>query len=729
MADLPPDADQPSLKALGKRRLVDGDAPSPPAAPAPAPAVAGPAAKKVKASEDGEKRVTRSSLGGPGDRTKADSKDEDLTAAAPASTEATPSGSTSPPPPAPPAPTDAVPVVAPTPQFRALGLEDSFSRSRHGGPSEQQVDTSDAHYLRLHRFPEVLEKRSARLERDRLIHERSKLILEIEEMRGRGWVYQGMQGGKGEQLRRRKLNEGEERLKRYDELLPNQPRKSGMLNLGSHLASAASLADPPASSKSRSHSPLLLQPQRARHSTPLSASGDGGTTIRIRFGAATTTSASSSKAPARFSGRGPARDSSGARAHYAEDDDEPEVDYDDDDEEPLEDTNDEPYRQGQLDRVNPLTGSTKPKRDRTAERGRAAERIRLHLPPRVDISKAATNSHSSSTKKRARRRASATQPSRKRTRNVEMGRDSDFESQQATEEDEDDDLDEEGQWTPVVGNVAQLLAAEGHDITKSAVSAAAHLAARRLRLRDSFFSSEALRDAVVPIEGNQIGRRSSGRVAYAFGQRAPDHALARQFEFEPRGGNEDGADETVSPSLEELVSRRRRDGGHGEDEQRRMSFFVNGVSVPNSALDVLSTGPLQHSPQRPDPSTSTSTSTSISTSTSQLPAPPSPAAFAPSPTPPPPLAPPAPSCAPLQPPLTFSAPPPPPPPTSSVPEPSFASPPLPHPPPVLHELVDTASLSTPVHGHGTRHGAGGPKRSILSLSSRGKYEIPVRIDG
>lgn len=78
----------------------------------------------------------------------------------------------------------------------------------------QQLDTSDAYYLRLHRFPEVLEKRSARLERDRLIHERSKLILEIELMRGRGWVYQGLQGGKGEEIRRRKLHEGEERLKR-----------------------------------------------------------------------------------------------------------------------------------------------------------------------------------------------------------------------------------------------------------------------------------------------------------------------------------------------------------------------------------------------------------------------------------------------------------------------------------------------------------------------------------
>lgn len=77
-----------------------------------------------------------------------------------------------------------------------------------------QIDTSDAFYHRLHRYPEVLEKRSARLERERLIHERSKLILELEELRGRGWVYHGSQGGKGEEERRRKIREGEERLKR-----------------------------------------------------------------------------------------------------------------------------------------------------------------------------------------------------------------------------------------------------------------------------------------------------------------------------------------------------------------------------------------------------------------------------------------------------------------------------------------------------------------------------------
>lgn len=78
-----------------------------------------------------------------------------------------------------------------------------------------QADTSDAHYHRLHRFPEILEKRSARLERDRLIHERAKLITELEELRSRSWVYQGAQGGKGEEERKRKIKERELRLKRW----------------------------------------------------------------------------------------------------------------------------------------------------------------------------------------------------------------------------------------------------------------------------------------------------------------------------------------------------------------------------------------------------------------------------------------------------------------------------------------------------------------------------------
>ena len=117
------------------------------------------------------------------------------------------------------------------PAWRLLGVGDSWGRSRHAGAAET-VDTNDAFYHRLHRYPEILEKvrppalacgivltrsvtqRSAKVERERLIHERSKLILEIEEMKGRGWVYHGAQGGKGEEQRRQRLAEAEERLQR-----------------------------------------------------------------------------------------------------------------------------------------------------------------------------------------------------------------------------------------------------------------------------------------------------------------------------------------------------------------------------------------------------------------------------------------------------------------------------------------------------------------------------------
>jgi hypothetical protein len=61
----------------------------------------------------------------------------------------------------------------------------------------------------------VLEKRASRLERERLIHERSKLINELEELRGRAWVYAGTSaGGRAEEERQRKIKEMEERLAR-----------------------------------------------------------------------------------------------------------------------------------------------------------------------------------------------------------------------------------------------------------------------------------------------------------------------------------------------------------------------------------------------------------------------------------------------------------------------------------------------------------------------------------
>lgn len=74
-----------------------------------------------------------------------------------------------------------------------------------------QCDTTDAYYSRLHRFPEVLEKRAAKLEVERLIHERSRLILDLEDLKGKARVWSG---AKTEEERRRKIADAEVRLER-----------------------------------------------------------------------------------------------------------------------------------------------------------------------------------------------------------------------------------------------------------------------------------------------------------------------------------------------------------------------------------------------------------------------------------------------------------------------------------------------------------------------------------
>ena len=48
-----------------------------------------------------------------------------------------------------------------------------------------QADLSDEAFARRHRFPEVLEKKSKRRERERLVHERQKLKHTIERLRSR----------------------------------------------------------------------------------------------------------------------------------------------------------------------------------------------------------------------------------------------------------------------------------------------------------------------------------------------------------------------------------------------------------------------------------------------------------------------------------------------------------------------------------------------------------------
>ena len=144
----------------------------------------------------------------------------------------------------------------------------------------------------------------------------------------------------------------------------------------------SSAAAPASASTSRAASPALVSRRDSsnRHRTPTSVSGDGGMTIRIKFANGT-----SSK------GR--------PRTTYAS--------YDDEEEEEYEDDAGEGRRRSTA------------KRDRKAERARAAERIRLGLPPRASLDKAA--------------RGGGKRP---RLVNVEMGRDSQDESEDDLSSDE-----------------------------------------------------------------------------------------------------------------------------------------------------------------------------------------------------------------------------------------------------------------------------------------------------
>jgi hypothetical protein len=98
-----------------------------------------------------------------------------------------------------------------------------------------QKDLSDEAFARRHRFPEVLEKRSKRRERERLVHERFKLKTTLDRLRASDNLPSLLPPStlpatathhekvrETERLRVTMLAEAEETLKRYDELL--EPR-------------------------------------------------------------------------------------------------------------------------------------------------------------------------------------------------------------------------------------------------------------------------------------------------------------------------------------------------------------------------------------------------------------------------------------------------------------------------------------------------------------------------
>ncbi|BGO90006.1 hypothetical protein NBRC10512_001991 [Rhodotorula toruloides] len=580
----------PSLKALGKRRLDDAVAVSPESSTPPLAKKPRPQPSQVQQVQKQERRVTRSSLGGAANGSREGSVVESEGAGQPAylpsktsillTTRLPPNLARHPPsnpslsiastsaaaatvdetvgqPPGSEAVADDAPRqkqegdAAEKPLFRLLDETELLPArgTRHAAAPE--VDTSDAFYLRLHRYPEVLEKRASRLERERLIHERSKLINELEELRGRAWVYAGTSaGGRAEEERQRKIKEMEERLARYDALLPNQPRKSNFLNLASTAAGPAphshshpnrgdSRTDSPAPRTSGSRTRQARPSDLAfRPPTPVSASASQNgnrTTIRIKFGP-------------------PSRTASPSHSAYGSD---AGLDLD-----------------RYTVRGEPRKG---PKRDRKAERQRAEMRRKMGLKPRASINKALGGGGEGRKARRSGRAAARRQS---------------YAEDKDDEEDEDDDEtdeDAEGEeWDEEDWDAA--------DPKRARASQPAELV--RLRLPDSFFHSAALRDSVIASHGPNA-RRSSSRVAYAFGQRLPDHALLRQAEFELHGGisgdAEDDEEGHSRTSLEQMVSMRMQT--HGEEV-----VVLDGRVLPKSAVDAWSKDPLHVSPVKKAPS-------------------------------------------------------------------------------------------------------------------------------
>jgi hypothetical protein len=143
--------------------------------------------------------------------------------------------------------------TSPVRRLRRLSANDevslvSFSTTMQDRDTDHQHDdTSDEHYIRLHKRYEALEKRQRKDEKDKLAFERYKMRTRIDLLRGMStpawssvvWTVLAREDISGhwekgkskvkvegiEWLRRRLVKEGEEVMKRYDQLLPVDPRK------------------------------------------------------------------------------------------------------------------------------------------------------------------------------------------------------------------------------------------------------------------------------------------------------------------------------------------------------------------------------------------------------------------------------------------------------------------------------------------------------------------------
>jgi len=131
----------------------------------------------------------------------------------------------------------------------------------------------------------------------------------------------------------------------------------------------------------------------------------------------------------------------------------------------------------------------------------------------------------------------------------------------------------------------------------------------RIRLKNSFFQTPSLRDQLFPKQvilsqfkpssstpsaesglskqKKENRRRSSSRVAYAFGHRLPDAALLKQAEFEPHGGG------GKSTPLEEMVLARMVKRGEGDE-----FVVLGGRLLPKSAVDAWRIDPVRVKRQR-----------------------------------------------------------------------------------------------------------------------------------
>ncbi|GAA6059324.1 hypothetical protein JCM10212_005904 [Sporobolomyces blumeae] len=513
------------------------------------------------------------------------------------------------------------------PLFRLMNeTEFLLPRGTRHGPLVE-VDTSDALYHRLHRYPEVLEKRASRLERERLIHERSKLILELEELRGRGWVYVGNAsglGGRAEEERQKKIRQGEERLSRYDALLPNQPRKSNFLNLGGSTGPQAvsSLASAPPSVPahnnvharplSASPAPALplpiastsSLPTRSRPSlsrsrpTPLrsSAMPSSSSTPRIRHGSAPS-DLTLGPEPGRLE-RPPtpvsatsAGGSNGMRIRIKFD------------------ANPVPSRPIDRTSIAPVPargyGGGKDPHRGLAAGARVPAAAKGSKRPRASSGKDAT-------KPRPRpRNGERKMPSRARKGEARYA-DFDDEVDELDPSDsslsdlddgegeaERDQLEDEEEVDQLLNDSFDSTTGEPRpDRRRRRASTTKY---PRIRLPNSFFQSAALRDSIFPPPRAAASgpgakppptRRSSSRVAYAFGHRLPDAALLRQAEFELHGGTSAVEAENAQPGysavkLEELVQER------AERSWGDQVVVIGGRVLPKSAVDAWMVDPVR----------------------------------------------------------------------------------------------------------------------------------------